>query len=212
MKEDRVSEDEDNVAGAKSLGFKGANYEKNKNKNKNRGSQAKKEGRENSIPAEFEIDKGDNDTDEESNDPACDEIVSDMDYFMSEERMLWVNMMLKEGDTWSKVLRISEMDIDPDRIEINSLRLPMKFGNHRGLCICGTRHKARDSGMHSSQAPHPSRMVDTWVLERANEGESLEELRARMVAQFIEEQHGFENQPTKLSKRGRTSQTWTRKA
>ncbi|KAB5552128.1 hypothetical protein DKX38_009439 [Salix brachista] len=70
MKEDRVSEDEDNVAGAKSLG-----------------SQAKKEGRENSIPAEFEIDKGDNDTDEESNDPACDEIVSDMDYFRSEERM-----------------------------------------------------------------------------------------------------------------------------
>ncbi|KAJ6321436.1 hypothetical protein OIU77_011500 [Salix suchowensis] len=88
MKEDRVSEDEDNVAGAKSLGFKGANYEKNKNKNKNRGSQAKKEGRENSIPAEFEIDKGDNDTDEESNDPACDEIVSDMDYFRSEERMV----------------------------------------------------------------------------------------------------------------------------
>ncbi|KAJ6358274.1 hypothetical protein OIU76_000051 [Salix suchowensis] len=38
MKEDRVSEDEDNVAGAKSLGFKGANYEKNKNKNKNRGN------------------------------------------------------------------------------------------------------------------------------------------------------------------------------
>lgn len=33
-----MSEDEDNVAGAKSLGFKGANYEKNKNKNKNRGN------------------------------------------------------------------------------------------------------------------------------------------------------------------------------
>ena len=111
MKGDRVSEDEDNVAGAKSLGFKGANYEKNKNKNKNRGnkrgnkiddpqlqeflqvmqpqvksllwendsivastadldsefgkkgSQGKKEGSEKSIPAEFEIDKGDNDTD-----------------------------------------------------------------------------------------------------------------------------------------------------
>ena len=109
MKGDRVSEDEDNVAGAKSLGFKGANYEKNKNKNRGnkrgnkiddpqlqeflqvmqpqvksllwendsivastadldsefgkKGSQGKKEGSEKSIPAEFEIDKGDNDTD-----------------------------------------------------------------------------------------------------------------------------------------------------
>ncbi|KAJ6296821.1 hypothetical protein OIU78_022529 [Salix suchowensis] len=27
------------------------------------------------------------------------------------------------------------MDIDPDRIEINSLRLPMKFGNHRGFAF-----------------------------------------------------------------------------
>ncbi|KAJ6709904.1 hypothetical protein OIU74_010913 [Salix koriyanagi] len=56
------------------------------------------------------------------------------------------------------------MDIDPDRIEINSLRLPMKFGNHRGFAF----------------------------VERANEGESLEELRARMAAQFTEEQHGFQ--------------------
>ncbi|KAJ6714239.1 hypothetical protein OIU85_025810 [Salix viminalis] len=110
MKEDRVSEDEDNVAGAKSLGFKGANYEKNKNKNRGNkrgnkiddprlqeflqwnwqeGSQGKKEGREKSIPAEFEIDKGNNDTDEESNDPACDEIVSDMDYFRRRVKKEW---------------------------------------------------------------------------------------------------------------------------
>ena len=38
------------------------------------------------------------------------------------------------------------------------------------------------------------------VLERAKEGESLEELRARTAAQFTDEQNGFEN-PAKLSKK-----------
>lgn len=38
------------------------------------------------------------------------------------------------------------------------------------------------------------------VLERAKEGESLEELRARTEAQFTNEQNGFQN-PTKLSKK-----------
>jgi multiple RNA-binding domain-containing protein 1 len=42
------------------------------------------------------------------------------------------------------------------------------------------------------------------VLERAKEGESLEELRARslarLAAQFTEEQNGFQN-PAKLSKK-----------
>lgn len=38
------------------------------------------------------------------------------------------------------------------------------------------------------------------VLERAKEGESLEELRARTAAQFTDEQNGFQN-PAKLSKK-----------
>ena len=38
------------------------------------------------------------------------------------------------------------------------------------------------------------------MLERAKEGESLEELRARTAAQFTDEQNGFQN-PTSLSKK-----------
>lgn len=38
------------------------------------------------------------------------------------------------------------------------------------------------------------------VLERAKEGESLEELRARTTALFADEQNGLQN-PTKLSKK-----------
>jgi multiple RNA-binding domain-containing protein 1 len=38
------------------------------------------------------------------------------------------------------------------------------------------------------------------VLERAKEGESLEELRARTAAQFTDEQNGLQN-PAKLSKK-----------
>lgn len=41
--------------------------------------------------------------------------------------------------------------------------------------------------------------VTSQVLERAKEGESLEELRARTAAQFTTEQNGF--QTTKLSKK-----------
>lgn len=48
-----------------------------------KGSQGKKEGKEKLVPVEVEIDKGNSDTDEESNDPARDEAVSDMDYFRS---------------------------------------------------------------------------------------------------------------------------------
>lgn len=38
------------------------------------------------------------------------------------------------------------------------------------------------------------------VIERAKEGESLEELRARTAAQFSDDQNGFQN-PTRLSKK-----------
>lgn len=43
-------------------------------------------------------------------------------------------------------------------------------------------------------------LTNFQVLERAKEGESLEELRARTAAQFTNEQNGFQN-PTKLSKK-----------
>ncbi|KAJ6695206.1 SERINE/ARGININE RICH SPLICING FACTOR [Salix koriyanagi] len=124
--EEKLSEDENNVAGVKSLDVKGAKDEK-KNKYNEKGneiddprlqeflqvmqpraksklwendsivvhtadlngevgkkaSQGKKEGKEKSVPVEVEIDKGNSDTDEESNDLARDEAVSDMDYFRS---------------------------------------------------------------------------------------------------------------------------------
>ncbi|CAK7335869.1 unnamed protein product [Dovyalis caffra] len=132
-KEERVSDDEDNAGGAKSLGVRGANDEKKKNKNKKKGneiddpqlqeflqvmqpraksklwandsivaptadlngevgkkgSQGKKEGREKSVLVEVEIDKTDSDTDEKLNNPACDEVVSDMDYFRSRVKKEW---------------------------------------------------------------------------------------------------------------------------
>ncbi|KAB5573376.1 hypothetical protein DKX38_000570 [Salix brachista] len=79
------------------------------------------------------------------------------------------------------------MDIDPDRIEIKSLRLPMKFGNHGGFAFVEhvTKQETQNA-LFSSTAPI------CMVLERAKEGESLEELRARMAAQFTEERHGFQ--------------------
>lgn len=53
--------------------------------------------------------------------------------------------------------------------------------------------------------PHNRKIASTdllyfQVLERAKEGESLEELRARTAAQFAEEQTGPQN-PTDLSKK-----------
>lgn len=127
QKEEKLSEDENNVTGSKSLDVKGAKDEKKKNKDNEKGneiddprlqeflqvmqpraksklwendsivshtadingevgkkgSQGKKEGKEKLVPVEVEIDKGNSDTDEESNDPARDEAVSDMDYFRS---------------------------------------------------------------------------------------------------------------------------------
>lgn len=43
-------------------------------------------------------------------------------------------------------------------------------------------------------------VYDFQVLERAKEGETLEELRARTAAQFTNEENGFQN-PTRLSKK-----------
>ncbi|KAK3141543.1 hypothetical protein QOZ80_4BG0335240 [Eleusine coracana subsp. coracana] len=67
--------------------------------------------------------------------------------------------------------------------QIKSLRLPMKFGTHRGFAFVEHVTKALASthlyGRH-------------LVIERAKEGETLEELRARTAAQFMDEHTGFQ--------------------
>ncbi|KAG2568670.1 hypothetical protein PVAP13_7NG405200 [Panicum virgatum] len=62
--------------------------------------------------------------------------------------------------------------------QIKSLRLPMKFGSHRALA------STHLYGRH-------------LVIERAKEGETLEELRARTAAQFVDEHSGFQRMSKK---------------
>ncbi|KAM7271765.1 hypothetical protein ACFE04_030979 [Oxalis oulophora] len=83
--------------------------------------------------------------------------------------------------------------------EIKSLRLPMKFGNHRGFAFIEfiTKQEAQNALEALSNTHLYGRHL---VLERAKEGESLEELRARTAAQFSNEESGFQNQ-AKLSKK-----------
>ncbi|KAK1576364.1 hypothetical protein Q3G72_013264 [Acer saccharum] len=83
--------------------------------------------------------------------------------------------------------------------QIKSLRLPVKFGNHRGFAFVEfvTKQEAQNALEALSNTHLYGRHL---VLERAKEGESLEELRARTAAQFSEEQTGFQNS-SKLSKK-----------
>ncbi|XVF27207.1 hypothetical protein REPUB_Repub14bG0087200 [Reevesia pubescens] len=83
--------------------------------------------------------------------------------------------------------------------QIKSLRLPMKFGNHRGFGFVEfvTKQEAQNALQALSSTHLYGRHL---VLERAKEGESLEELRARTAAQFTDEQNAFQN-PTRLSKK-----------
>ncbi|KAK2983307.1 hypothetical protein RJ640_011630 [Escallonia rubra] len=83
--------------------------------------------------------------------------------------------------------------------QIKSLRLPMRFGNHRGFAFVEyvTKQEAQNALEALSSTHFYGRHL---VLERAKEGESLEELRARTTAQFTDEQSGYQN-PTKLSKK-----------
>ncbi|KAF3447845.1 hypothetical protein FNV43_RR08551 [Rhamnella rubrinervis] len=83
--------------------------------------------------------------------------------------------------------------------QIKRLRLPMKFGNHRGFAFVEfvTKQEAQNALQALSNTHLYGRHL---ILERAKEGESLEELRARTTAQFADEQSGFQN-PTKLSKK-----------
>ncbi|XP_015867867.3 uncharacterized protein LOC107405344 isoform X1 [Ziziphus jujuba] len=83
--------------------------------------------------------------------------------------------------------------------QIKRLRLPMKFGNHRGFAFVEfvTKQEAQNALKALSNTHLYGRHL---VLERAKEGESLEELRARTTAQFADEENELQN-PTKLSKK-----------
>ncbi|XP_027331043.1 multiple RNA-binding domain-containing protein 1 isoform X2 [Abrus precatorius] len=82
--------------------------------------------------------------------------------------------------------------------QIKSLRLPMKFGSHRGFAFVEyvTQQEAQNALKALSSTHLYGRHL---VIERAKEGESLEELRARTAAQFSEH-NGLQN-ATKLSKK-----------
>ncbi|KAM7524839.1 hypothetical protein LguiA_014741 [Lonicera macranthoides] len=83
--------------------------------------------------------------------------------------------------------------------QIKSLRLPMRFGNHRGFAF--VEYVTKQEAQNTLQALSNTHLYGRHlVLERAKEGESLEELRARTAAQFTNEQNGFQN-PSKLSKK-----------
>ncbi|XAR56187.1 hypothetical protein NMG60_11036565 [Bertholletia excelsa] len=82
--------------------------------------------------------------------------------------------------------------------QIKSLRLPMRFGNHRGFGF--VEYVTKQEAQNAFQALSNTHLYGRHlVLERAKEGESLEELRARTAAQFSDEQHGLNS--SKLSKK-----------
>ncbi|KAI4372643.1 hypothetical protein MLD38_010847 [Melastoma candidum] len=73
--------------------------------------------------------------------------------------------------------------------KIKRLRLPMKFGSHRGFAFVEfvTKQEAESALKALSSTHLYGRHL---VLERAKEGESLEELRARTAAQFTDAESG----------------------
>lgn len=83
--------------------------------------------------------------------------------------------------------------------QIKRLRLPMKLGSHRGFAF--VEYVTKQEAHNALQALSSTHLYGRHlVLERAKEGESLEELRARTAAKFSDEHSGFQN-PTKLSKK-----------
>ncbi|KAF5811229.1 putative RNA recognition motif domain, nucleotide-binding alpha-beta plait domain superfamily [Helianthus annuus] len=81
--------------------------------------------------------------------------------------------------------------------QVKSLRLPTRFGKHRGFAF--VEYVTKQETKTALQALSNTHLYGRHlVLERAKEGESLEELRARTAAQFVDESTGFQNQ-TKLS-------------
>ncbi|KAI3925857.1 hypothetical protein MKW92_019338 [Papaver armeniacum] len=83
--------------------------------------------------------------------------------------------------------------------QVKSLRLPMKLGNHRGFAFVEfvTKQEAQNALQQLSSVHLYGRHL---VLERAKEGETLEDLRAKTAAQFTDEQNGYQNS-SKLAKK-----------
>ncbi|KAK9064342.1 hypothetical protein SSX86_015723 [Deinandra increscens subsp. villosa] len=81
--------------------------------------------------------------------------------------------------------------------QVKRLRLPSRLGKHRGFAF--VEYVTKQETKNALQALSNTHLYGRHlVLERAKEGESLEELRARTAAQFVDESTGFQN-PTKLS-------------
>ncbi|XP_071920921.1 uncharacterized protein [Coffea arabica] len=79
--------------------------------------------------------------------------------------------------------------------QIKHLRLPMRFGKHRGFAF--VEYVTKQETKNALQALSNTHLYGRHlVLERAKEGESLEELRARTAAQYTDGQSS-----TKFSKK-----------
>ncbi|GMN60320.1 hypothetical protein TIFTF001_029406 [Ficus carica] len=83
--------------------------------------------------------------------------------------------------------------------QIKSLRLPRKFGRHRGFAF--VEYVTKQEAQNALEALSSTHLYGRHlVLQRAKVGETLEELRARTAAQFVDEENEFQN-PIKLSKK-----------
>ncbi|KMS99233.1 hypothetical protein BVRB_2g046710 [Beta vulgaris subsp. vulgaris] len=84
--------------------------------------------------------------------------------------------------------------------QIKTLRLPMKVGKHRGFAFIEfvTKQEAQNALNALSSTHLYGRHL---VLERAKEGETLEELRARTAVQFGNGEDGFQTASTIARKR-----------
>ncbi|KAL6652046.1 hypothetical protein ACP70R_010971 [Stipagrostis hirtigluma subsp. patula] len=84
--------------------------------------------------------------------------------------------------------------------QIKSVRLPMKFGSHRGFAF--VEYVTKQEAQNALQALANTHLYGRHlVIERAKEGETLEELRARTAAHFVDEHSGFQ----RLSKKRKQS-------
>ncbi|KAJ0980850.1 hypothetical protein J5N97_009105 [Dioscorea zingiberensis] len=83
--------------------------------------------------------------------------------------------------------------------QVKSIRLPMKFGKHRGFAFVEfvTKQEAKNAIQALASTHLYGRHL---VLEQAKAGETLEELRARTAAHFVDDHVGFQNQPSKKRK------------
>uniref|UniRef100_A0A0R0GQ05 RRM domain-containing protein n=1 Tax=Glycine max TaxID=3847 RepID=A0A0R0GQ05_SOYBN len=83
--------------------------------------------------------------------------------------------------------------------QIKSLRLPMKFGSHRGFAF--VEYVTQQEAKNAREALASTHLYGRHLLiEHAKEDETLEELRAKTAAQFSDEQNGFQS-AMKLSKK-----------